>query len=470
MTPFQLVSQHYQLPVQYYPFQITAVDELGPLPEAGLYLDVGCGKTLTSIAAALYKLFTKQVHRVICIMPPILITNWSRNLSKIQGVSHTCYRGSPAQRKELNLNVDFLLVSYDIFKRDWAYLHDAYFNSTVLLICDEAQAVKNVGTATHKKVRDFAVCNQLMLLTGTPLSNPLDAYAYIKMVAPTIYRNQLQFEQIHVAKYDFFDKPVAWSNIDLLADNLKVNSQRVLKEDVLKDLPPVTYTELLYDLSPKHAKLYNDIAETQLQAFDDGTKIDLTSASALFNAMQQLPCNAEHFSNGEIESSVLEMIDEIMTELGGGKLVIFTKYIMTNRRLLEKFNKYGVRAVYGEVSPKQKQLNLDAFINDKSCKMILLQLQSAGAGLDGLQDVCSDVLFVELPPTAASFTQAVARVHRSGQHKNVNVRIAIALKTIQAYLWESVQDKDYLVNRCIRGPQDLRDAVMGNVRRMKLAA
>ena len=103
--------------------------------------------------------------------------------------------------------------------------------------------------------------------------------------------------------------------------------------------------------------------------------------SALFNAMQQLPANAEHFSGGDVESTIYELIDEIMDELGGGKLVVFTRYIMTNRRMLEKFARYGVRAVYGEVSAKDKQTNIDAFIADPNCRMILLQLQSASAGL-----------------------------------------------------------------------------------------
>lgn len=464
MSPYELVKERFKLPVELYPFQGDAVDELAPLERVGLYLDVGTGKTFTSIVICLWKLATGQISHVICLMPPILITNWSRTLAKIPGLTHTAYRGSPAKRKTLNLNTHFILMSYQVFKLDWDYLHEKFMNDSLAVLCDEAQALKNVGTSTHKKTRDFAAGNHLLLLTGTPLSIPIDGYAYIKLVAPTIYRNQLQFENIHVAKVDFFKKPTEWMNLDFLNENLRVNSVRVLKEDVLKDLPPVTYTELHYDMDPKHKRLYDELAANQLRVFEDGTKLDLTNVSALFNAMQQVPSNAEHFSGGEIESTIYELIDEIMDELAGGKLVIFTKYKMTNRRMLEKMTKYGVVALFSDITQAQQQRNIDTFVNDPSCRMVVLQYQSGGAGIDNLQHASQDILFMELPPTAAHFTQAVARVHRSGQKGNVNVRIAIAEKTIQHYCWDMVQDKHDLVELCIRGPGSLRSIVLGEYR------
>lgn len=465
MTPYEFVKEHYQLPIELYPFQVEAVNDLAPLDRVGLYLDVGCGKTFTSITAALYKLKRGYIKHVICLMPPVLITNWERTLRKIPGVTVTAYRGSPKKRKELDLDVNFILMSYQIFKGDWDYLHETFIEVTVLLLCDEATAIKNIASANYKAVRDFTTLNPIILLTGTPLSSPIDAYAYIKTISPVIYRNLHQFEQIHVEERDFFKKPKSWRNLDLLKENLECNSIRVLKEDVLKDLPPVTYTEMYYDLDKDHLKLYQQLAAEQLKVLDNGDKIDLTNVSALFNALQQIPANAEHFSGGTVSSTIFDLIDEIMDELDGGKLVVFSKYKLTNRRLVERCEKYGVRALFSEVSAAKQQEAIDTFVNNPSCRMLVLQHQSGGYGIDGLQHVSKDVLFIELPHTPAAFTQAVARVHRSGQVQNVNVRIALAEKTIQDYIWQVVQDKDSLINLCVRGPGDLRDAVMGNSRR-----
>ena len=44
--------------------------------------------------------------------------------------------------------------------------------------------LKNTGSDNYAKVRDFAREQQICLLTGTPLSVPLDGYAMIKLVEP----------------------------------------------------------------------------------------------------------------------------------------------------------------------------------------------------------------------------------------------------------------------------------------------
>lgn len=461
MTPYEFVKANFDLPVDLYPFQVEAVNKLATLERAGYYLSVGCGKTITTIAASLYKLGKKHVKTVVCLMPPILITNWERTLTKIPGVSVTAYRGTPKKRAELDLSADFVLMSYQIFKADWDKLHAYYQLDTVCLLCDEATSLKNIASATYKAVRDFTTTNHIMLLTGTPLSTPIDGYAYVKTISPGIYRNLHQFEQIHVEERDFFKKPTKWANLDLLKENLEHNSARVLKEDALKDLPPVTYTEMFYDLSPAHLKLYQQLASEQLKVLDNGDKIDITNVSALFNALQQIPANSEHFSGGEVDSTIFDLIDEIMDELGNEKLVLFTRYRMTNKRVEEKCAKYGVRVIYGGVSAKQQQDSIDTFVNDPSCRMIALQVQAAGFGVDSLQSVCKDALFIELPYTAAAFEQAEARLHRGGQKGNVNIRIALAEKTIQNYIWQMVQGKSALVNLCIRGSTALQDSVFG---------
>jgi len=68
---------------------------------------------------------------------------------------------------------------------------------------------------------------------------------------------------------------------------------------------------------------------------------------------------------------------------------------------------------------------------------------------------------VEHPYRASDLRQAVARVHRDGQKNAVNVRIAVAQRTLQVRLWEFLQDNDSLVNTVLRGPKDIRDSLEG---------
>lgn len=457
---YEYVRQNTSFPVELYPFQQKAVRELSALDRLALYFDVGTGKTLTSLAIAMYKLHTNMADTTLVIVPPVLLSNWSRNIARIPNTTQVVYAGTPAQRKRLDLNKQFIIVGIQIFKRDHKYLTEQLAHKAVFGIVDEAQALKNPASDNFKKTRDFFMSQQLCLLTGTPMSVPEDAYALIKLVSPTVYHTQYQFESIHVVERDFIsNKPKTYANLDMLSKNLMLSAHRVLKEDVLLELPELTFTPIYYDLDPDHLSLYRKLADEQLVKLASGEKLDLTNVSALYQALQQVPNNAEHFSEGKVSSTSLDLIDNTLDELGTQKLVIFCHYKMTTRRLLEHLKDYGVVAVYGETRDRQAQL--DKFINDPACRVIILQIQAASAGIDGLQDVCRDMLFVELPYTAAALRQAVARLHRDGQRNGVNVRVAIAKHTLQCRLWEIVMDRDALINSVIRGPQDLRDAVAG---------
>lgn len=469
MTPYETVLQRYTLPFTLYPFQVECVNGCAPNPKSGEWLDMGCGKTIVSIVITLYKHILGEIDQAVVAMPPILLTNWSRTLSGIidketgQGIVHTVYRGSPKQRAAMPLNKLFTLMSYQIFVKDNDEVTGHFHLKRTMLICDESTMAKNVATATYKCVRNWATSSELMLLSGSPLSAPGDGYAPIKLISPNTYRSLHHFESLHVLARDFFDKPTEWHNLDLLNANLLINSVRVLKTDVLNDLPPVTYIPVYYELDAHHAKTYRRLCDDQVLKFVDGTKFDATNASTLFHALQQIPMNREVFTQEEGKVSTgVELIEETLDELGAGKLVVFTAYRATNRMLVQKLQAYGVVAVYGEVSRTQQDAAIDRFVDDPACRVILLQIRSGGYGIDRLQSVCSEVLFAEMPLVPSHFHQAVARVWRIGQFKQVSVRVAIAEKSIQVRLWDVLQQKDSLVNMCIRGFQDVREALAGN--------
>lgn len=460
--PYQELKRRIKLPVELYEFQQKATNELGPLPRLGLYFDVGCGKTYTAIHIAMYKMLFASIEKTVVIMPPVLLQNWKRNIEKFPGTDVLVYAGTPAQRKKMKFDKQFILVGIQMFKRDFKRFEAELGHCRLFVVVDEAQALKNPGSDNFKFVRDFSLINDLCLLTGTPLSVPEDGYAYIKLLTPEVYKSQYQFESIHVTERDFrTNKPKAYAHLDMLNRNLLLVAHRVLKEDVLKDLPELTYTPIYYDLEPEHLKLYNRMVDEQMVKLTNGGKIDLTNVSALYQALQQVPCNAEYFSEGRTRSTVFDLIDAVMDELAGKKLVIFCHYRRTTTQLLEYLKAFNAVALFGGTAGTQRQKNIDTFVEDPKCKVIILQHKSGGAGIDNLQDVCSDVLMVEHPYRASDLHQAVARVHRDGQKNAVNVRIAVAQRTLQVRLWEFLQENDSLINTVIRGSHDIRAALEG---------
>lgn len=462
--PYKQVTDNYTLPVELYAFQQEAVNNLAPLGQAGYYFEQGLGKTLTVIASALYKIQSGSVDKLVVIMPPILILGWKRTLESIPELKGQVemYRGSPETRKRINLGEKLItLVGIQIFKKDYDRFSATFNNERVFVILDEAQSQKNVSSENHRRFSQFVKGKPFALLTGTPISSPEDAYSYINLLNPGVYRSKAQFMNVHVGHRDFFQRVVSWKNLEIIEKAMRMKARRVLKEDVLKDLPEVTYTPMFYQLEGKHARLYKQLAEEELLVLESGGKIDATSASKLYHALGQIIVNLDHFSGNERDQSTcFELVDQIMDEVGDKKLIIFATYRMSVERLRKHLSKYNAVAVNGSNPASVNEKNLEAFKKDPKVQVLIGQPSSMGAGVDGLQHVCQDILFLEHPPLTA-FHQAVARLHRIGQPEKVHIRLAVAEGTLQVDQHERLLNNDSLVNKVIRNVEDLRKVIYG---------
>lgn len=463
MTPYEAVRAAFDFPFRLYEFQQDSTNEEALLPRSALYYEPGLGKTPTSTHCALYKRIN-GTDMIMVLMPPLLISQWARWLGRVtykdgRPLKVVCYRGSPKHRASLSFDADFVLMGIQIFKKDFDHIERMVEGKQVHVVLDEAQCIKDVSTDNYKIYRDFVDTRSHQLLTGTPLNCPDDAYAYIKLVAPTIYRNLNHFNQIHVAEKDFFGNSKEYANLDLLRDNLVVNADRKTKEDVLLTLPPCVIQPIEYDLDPKHLALYRRIAAEQLMKLPDGDKIDLTQATALYHAMGQLIMQWSYFAQDDsLKAEGYKLVEETLDELGSAKLVVFANYIRTNQELMKRFNCPGV---WGGVTAREKERAIDKFINDDKCRLIVLNPVSGGVGVDGLQQVCSDALYVEPPIAVSHWTQSLSRVHRDGQTKTVIVRMGQAIGTVQQYLVKNLSAKEALVNPIQGSRAELQNALFG---------
>lgn len=481
-APYELSQSYYRLPLpgggELWPLQQEAVNTLAPLQRAAYYAEVGTGKTAMSTSHAIYQQLVGMADCHVITVPPILVTAWVAWLQKIPGARAVAYEGTPRQRKQIQLTAldedgkvipahDFVVMSLPIFKQDFAHISEAVAELVVGLIVDEATAVKNSGTDNHRMVAQFAIGRPLILLTGTPLATPNDGFAYVKLLAPEIYRNKRVFDSVHVTKVDFFGNVQEWGNLEILQKNMQVNSIRLRKKDVLPDLPDPIYQPIPYKLDPEHYALYERIAEEQILELESGGKIDATSVSKLWNCLQQVILNWDYFSEcpGNV-SAGFELCDEIFEELGAGqdggrKLLMFANYRMTARAVAQRYQRYNVQIVNGEVTGSARENSVQRFIHDPTCWGMSIQPRSGGFGVDGLQTVCSDVLFLECPTSAILFPQAVGRVDRAGQTESPLIRIAVAQNTLQQKLHRLLLNNDELTTFVQGGWKSLRESLYG---------
>jgi SNF2 family DNA or RNA helicase len=462
MTPTEIVLQKYTLPFTLHPLQVEVINLQADLRNAGLWLEMSTGKTVVSTVIALYQNLVWGT-RCVVIMPPVLVTQWGKWLSRIgpKPLTVTSYRGTPKHRETLDLGVQFVLVGVQVFKRDFPRFMAAYGFDPRTVIIDEATIVGNIDSANHEQVYDFALGSPVMALSGTPLNKPGDAYGLMKFTAPGTYRSKKQFENLHVKDRDFYGSPTAWQNLDQLAVALNTNSSRVLFRDMYAGMDKPVYVPLEYDLDPEHERLYRRLVNEEMLKLPDGGKIDGSTSARLRHALGQIVVNWAHFAGTPKRSEAVKLIEEKLAELGSGKLVVFANYKMTVAHLTAELKEYGAISYNSEVSAAQKDKNFDRFCSDPKCRVIIVQFISGGKGLDGFQHVCHTCLFIEPCLQPRDFHQAVARLDRTGQTQTVQVILAIADRTLQIQGFRTLIENDTLVNKVVRNAIDLKNELLG---------
>jgi SNF2 family DNA or RNA helicase len=457
------VIQKSPLPFELFGYQKEDIQAAIPHDRFALFCCVGSGKTASATAIAM----AWNDPHILVLLPPILIFQWVKFLNSIPNSGGAlAFKGTPKQRHNLPIeNYKWLVLSLDIFKKDFDLL-DSYFGfKEVTTIVDEAQAIKSCHSIAYKKVSQFSAGRKLLLATGTELNNPGDAYAYIKLKTPSIYRSSAHFNNIHVAEVDFFGKTTKWQELETLKTNLYLQSAKRTKEEVHKHLPKARYVPIEYELDPAHKKLYDKLVAEMLLELPDGGKIDATTASALYNHSQQIICNWNEFAGTTDKvPAAFDVIDQVLDETdhgkpGASKLIIWTWFVRTTEVALAHCNKRFPGAAVAAYSKSNSQKSVARFLDDPACTILVAQPGSAGAGLNP-QGTTWEMLFLEAPTRSIPFKQAAGRIDREGQKHVPTIRVAMAAGTIQCSMFKNLLANDSEVMQ-IQSEKDLRSAIYG---------
>lgn len=451
------------LPFELFDWQKQDIETASQYERFALFLPVGSGKTVIATLTAL----CWNDPQIVVLLPPILIRQWVVWLNSLPNSNGAvAYQGSPKKRHKLPVeNYRWWVMSSDIFKIDFPILSDYFWSKEVTLIVDEAQIIKSSDSKIFDKVKVFSAGRRLLLATGTEMSNPGDAYSYIKLKTPSVYRSKAHFNNVHLAEVDFFGKPVRWEGLDVVAKNLYLQSAKRTKEEVHKHLPKANYIPLEYELSPAHKKLYDKLVNDMLLELPSGQKIDATAASALYNHSQQIIANWGAFAGDpDLRPAVLDVLDMVCDEIelgnpGSSKLIIWTWFKRTTEMVRDYMNEKFANSTVAAYSGANSAKSVARFLEDPTCTVLVAQPGSAGAGLNP-QHLCWECIFLETPTRTIPFRQAAGRIDREGQKFNPNIRIAMASKTVQCSMFKNLLSSDAEV-MSIQSERDLRAAMFG---------
>ena len=135
----------------------------------------------------------------------------------------------------------------------------------------------------------------------------------------------------------------------------------------------------------------------------------------------------------------------------GEKGVIFTQWIrfidiITNRLLHENI---GVTTIKGSMSKTGRQKSIKQFKESPDCRFIIISIQSGAIGLNLVN--ANNVMMLDPCWNPAQENQALSRVHRIGQEKEVNIYKFLMKDSIEEKIEKMHEKKRYLTSQVIDG-------------------
>lgn len=389
----------------------------------------GLGKTIQAIGYA----NAIGAERVLVLCPASIRLNWQREIRDWSTIRNVKPYPILQSRDGVSPFAHYVICSYDLARNE--DIHTAMCSRKWdLIILDEAHYLKSTEAIRtravfggglmgsrfyHHSLSDHA--DHIMGLTGTPLPNrPRECY--------TLARG-LDWESIDWLSYERFlyrynPSMKTWEGHNIeergrlpeLQARLRCNLMvRRLKKDVLKQLPDKRY-EMSY-VEP-NGDIRDILSREKLIDFDP---------MDLFNPDFQLdgtPISTLRREMGEAKiPRIVEHLKYLLDVVEIEKLVVFVHHNSVMNSLIETFHKYGVVCVRGGMSATAKDNSVLSFAHGEP-RLFFGQLDTM-EGIDGLQHVCSHVVFAEPAWNPGRNEQCVDRCHRIGQHDNVVAQFLI---------------------------------------------
>jgi SNF2 family DNA or RNA helicase len=494
------VRQPEELCAELLPHQVEGLEWLASLYSNNLHGiladEMGLGKTIQTISLLLYvKEQKNNIGPHLVVAPKSTIGNWQTEFAKFapgfqvhtlagdQGVRE---QAMTDMQKDIALDKPVVcLTNYEqvyrnecLTKRPWE-----------LIAVDEGHRLKNPDTQIHGAMARLR-CRMRLLLTGTPLQNSLnELWALLHYLLPDLFTNMMDFKA-------WFAKPFAGvEGLNEFSVRLEPEQEQEviqqmhallspfllqrLKSEVLADrLPARKELTVRVGLSAWQEQAYKDLEQRTIKLLGDD---DSVSSEQVANALMQLrkvvlhpylfqetyACNKDMYRT----SGKVEALDRLLQKLigSGHKTLIFSQFT-SMLDILENFLKWkGISNVRldGQVAHEARKERIKRFQEDPTIKVFLLSARAGSLGLN-LQAADTVILF-DMDWNPQNDKQAVARVHRVGQTREVRVVRLVTDSSVERLMEQRCQEKLEMEQK-IMGAGMFRKTVSADQRRQALRA
>jgi len=437
-----------------YKYQVDAFRYLVRKQDALLCLDLGLGKTISSLAYAAWLRKEGKVDIVLVISPKSVLSHWKREADDhFTGLLKAVIVDGMRRKRRLAWDVegaDTFILNYHILS-DLDSFEEAWKGKRIIVIADEVTRIKSYRSIRTQRM--FRLPAEYRIgLTGKPIENNLkELYTIVDWVRPRFFGLWKEFEKRHIL-YDDWGKPKKYLDLETVRDMLPFVMHRLTKEQAKVDLPPLTREDYEVSLSPEESTEYRSI-QAQLTSLIDSGTIDNNSIFAWLTIARMYcdhPRLVKESDSDSAKKIVVECINssklnELLAVLDEihSPVVIFTQYAKMAHLLVDTIKHRKTFLVTGELNRTQQDETLAAFAKEGG---ILVSTDTIAYGVN-IQSA-SYIIHYDLPWNPAVVEQRIARLHRIGQ-KNPVTSISLVVKDldkIERRVRDILQTKESLSN------------------------
>ncbi len=434
------------LKVELLPYQLDGIAFAAGAGRAVLADDMGLGKTIQAIGLAELLARDAGIQKTLVVCPASLKAQWRSEIERFSGRSVQLVLGSAEERAGQYQNSSFFTIcNYEQALRDILSVERSRWD---LIVLDEGQRIKNWESQTSRVLKGLRSPFALVL-SGTPLENRLEElYSVVEFIDERRLGPSFRFFHKHRV-VDENGKVLGYKQLDELRARLAPILLRRTRRSVLAELPPRS-TEIVR-IAPTDEQL--GLHNANLSIVSTIVKKRFISEMDLLRLQKALlMCRLAANSTLLVDkqppgySSKLEHLDGLLESLAqdlGRKTVLFSEWtgmLDLIEPLLEK-HRIGFVRLDGAVPQRLRQRLVHNFQNDPRTGFFI----STNAGATGLNlQAANTVVNVDLPWNPAILEQRIARAHRMGQKRPVQVFLLVTTETLEEKLLATLAAKHEL--------------------------
>ena len=172
-----------------------ALEHLDAGGGAALLMEMGTGKTLTSIAIVGTLWQQKRIQRLLIVAPLSILGVWEDEFGKFAAYDYALavLSGSGAKKADTIRHMTGTALQVLVVNYESAWRLEAELGKWQpdMIVCDEGHKIKTHNIAASKALHRLATkAKYRLLLTGTVITNkPVDVFSQYKFADPQVYGN-----------------------------------------------------------------------------------------------------------------------------------------------------------------------------------------------------------------------------------------------------------------------------------------